>query len=34
MSDLQDLQESRALPIEEALRYATGLGELLRQMHR
>jgi len=34
MNDLQELQACRALPIEEALRYATSLAELLRQMHR
>jgi serine/threonine protein kinase len=34
MNDLQELIASRALPLEEALRYATSLAELLRQAHR
>ena len=34
MNDFQELQAYRVLPIEEALRYATSLAELLRQMHR
>ena len=34
MNDLQPPQDGRALPIEEALRYAISLAELLRQMHR
>ena len=34
MNDLQELQTCRTLPTEEALRYATSLAELLRQMHR
>jgi serine/threonine protein kinase len=34
MNDLQPPQDGSALPIEEALRYAISLAELLRQMHR
>ena len=34
MNDLQEQQSSRALPLDEALRYAIGLAETLRQMHR
>jgi serine/threonine protein kinase len=34
MNDLEEQLASRALPLEEALRYATSLAELLRQMHR
>jgi serine/threonine protein kinase len=34
MNDLQELQASGTMPIDEALRYATSLAELLRQMHR
>jgi serine/threonine protein kinase len=34
MDDVQDPQACRALPAEEALRYATSLAELLRRMHR
>jgi exonuclease VII small subunit len=34
MNDLNQQQDGRALPIEEALRYAISLAELLRQMHR
>jgi serine/threonine protein kinase len=34
MNDLNQPQDGRALPIEEALRYAISLAELLRQMHR
>lgn len=34
MNDLQQPQEGPALPLEEALRYAISLAELLRQMHR
>ena len=34
MNDLQQTPEGRSLPIEEALRYAISLAELLRKMHR
>jgi len=34
MDDLQQRRDGSALPIEEALRYAISLAELLRQMHR
>ena len=34
MNDLQEIRGCRPLPAEEVLRYATGLAELLRQMHR
>jgi serine/threonine protein kinase len=34
MNQLEESSALRALPIEEALRYATSLAELLRQMHR
>lgn len=34
MQDIEELPTSRALPTEEALRYATVLAEVLRQMHR
>jgi len=34
MNDLEVQQAGRALPAEDALRYATSLAELLRQMHR
>ena len=34
MYDIEEMPASRALPADEALRYATGLAELLRQMHR
>jgi len=34
MNDLHEQQAGQALPIEEALRYAISLAELLRQMHR
>jgi serine/threonine protein kinase len=34
MNDLNQPQEGHTLPIEEALRYAISLAELLRQMHR
>jgi len=34
MNELQEMQACRALPFEEALRYATSLAEILRQMHR
>jgi serine/threonine protein kinase len=34
MKQLEELQAGRALPTDEALRYATSLAELLRQMHR
>jgi len=34
MNDLQERQACRALPTEEALRYAAGLADLLRRMHR
>jgi hypothetical protein len=34
MNQLEESTALRALPIEEALRYATSLAELLRQMHR
>ncbi|MEI9977315.1 MAG: hypothetical protein WDO73_37835 [Ignavibacteriota bacterium] len=34
MNDLQEQQGCRVLPVEEALRYATGLAELIRHMHR
>jgi serine/threonine protein kinase len=34
MNDLEEMQSFRALPLEEAMRYATSLAEVLRQMHR
>jgi eukaryotic-like serine/threonine-protein kinase len=34
MNDLEEQLASRALPLEEALRYAASLAELLRQTHR
>ena len=34
MNQLEESTALRALPMEEALRYATSLAELLRQMHR
>jgi hypothetical protein len=34
MYHTEELPDSRALPTEEALRYATSLAEVLRQMHR
>lgn len=34
MNETTEPQVCRAVPIEEALRYAISLGELLRQMHR
>jgi len=34
MNDLPQLQMPRPLPLEEALRYATNLAEILRRMHR
>jgi serine/threonine protein kinase len=34
MNDLEEMQEIRTLPTEEALRYATSLAELLRHLHR
>ena len=34
MNGLEDLAISKALPLEEALRYATSLAEVLREMHR
>ena len=34
MNDLEEPQFSRALPMEDALRYATSLAEALRRMHR
>jgi len=34
MNDLQELEACRPLPLEETLRYAAGLAELLRRMHR
>jgi hypothetical protein len=34
MNDLQEVEVSRPLTLEEALRYATSLAEILRRMHR
>jgi serine/threonine protein kinase len=34
MNTLEEVQASAAMPMEEALRYATSLAALLRQMHR